>query len=406
MTRTRGSVLVVLMAALAVITTPDAVAGQIDGDRPRTERTLSPAGETEVNYFDGGTLTNSTRIPADSAFNTTGRGAGGGGAAQPCFAPFSWFTEEPNPNAVVDEVTGVLVDVVTRLPTAPTLQVVTSQASTAWVFTELTPSGSWQPETQGQLDRLGAGRLPGLDAVVTMHSPAALGDGYRALNAPLVDATRRFQVNCAVPAAYVNGTAVYGPDGPLVGYREVAMTDPFWNPLVRLGVLWGMVQLPTFQVIAPPEVNTWGGLVVNMPTWLQIQADAWRPYFTAVDEYMGWQSQLGLFPAELEFEVVGAGGQSVPCAPASSEARNGAIPGWPDDLPRYYELGQLGRDCTWVPQSKGSVTIRARITYNVLLTISGFSEWLSPYVWYSDPLTLSVGELRVRNVTPDGGIGG
>ena len=70
------------------------------------------------------------------------------------------------------------------------------------------------------------------------------------------------------------------------------------------------------------------------------------------------------------------------------------------------ELGQLGRDCTWVPQSKGSVTIRARVTYNVLLTISGFSEWLSPYVWYSDPLTMTVGELRVRNVTPDGGIGG
>ena len=32
------------------------------------------------------------------------------------------------------------------------------------------------------------------------------------------------------------------------------MTDPFWNPLVRLGILWGMVQLPPFRVIAPPEV--------------------------------------------------------------------------------------------------------------------------------------------------------
>ena len=87
------------------------------------------------------------------------------------------------------------------------------------------------------------------------------------------------------------------------------MTDPFWNPLVRLGVLWGMVQLPPFRVIAPPEVATYGGLVVNMPTWLQIEAAAWRPYFTAVDQYMGWYSQLGLFPAELEFEVVGPGGR-------------------------------------------------------------------------------------------------
>ena len=52
------------------------------------------------------------------------------------------------------------------------------------------------------------------------------------------------------------------------------------------------------------------------------------------------------------------------------------------------------------------MTVRARISYNVLLTISGFSEWLSPYVWYSDPLTMTVGELRSVNVTPEGGIGG
>lgn len=403
--RRRSAVAFVLMGLVA-LTTPSWALAQTDGfGKPQTQRTLTPAGETEVNYFNGGTLTSSTRIPSDSAFNTTGRGAGGGGVPQPCYAPFRWYTEESNPNAVTDEVTGELVDAVTRLPTTPTMQVETSQASTAWVYTELTPSGTWTPETQGQLDRLGAGP-PGYGGVVTMQSPTALGDAYRALNAPLDTATRRFQVNCGVPAAYANGTAVYGPDGPMVGYRDVGMTDPFWNPLVRLGELWGMVQLPTFRVIAPPEVATWGGLVVNMPTWLQIEAAAWRPYFTAVDEYMGWQSQLGLFPAELEFEVVGPGGQSVPCTPATGEALNGAIPGWPHDLPRYYELGQLGRDCTWVPQSKGSVTIRARVTYNVLLTISGFSEWLAPYVWYSDPLTLTVGELRVRNVTPDGGIGG
>ena len=108
-----------------------------------------------------------------------------------------------------------------------------------------------------------------------------------------------------------------------------------------------------------------------MPTWLQIESAAWRPYFTAVDEYMGWQSQLGLFPDSLQFEVVGEGGGTVPCAPAESTATAGAIPGFPDDLPRYHELGQLGRDCTWVPQPKGSVTVRARISYNVLLTISG-----------------------------------
>ena len=197
----------------------------------------------------------------------------------------------------------------------------------------------------------------------------------------------------------------YGPNGPFLGYRTVPMTDPFWNPLTRLGILWGMIQLPPFRVIPPPEVRTYGGLVVNMPTWLQIEAAAWRPYFTAVDHYMGWYSQLGLFPGDLHFEIVGTGGGTRSCAPAESAARGGAIPAAPDDLPRYYELGQLAGECTWVPQEPGQVTIRARITYDVLLTISGYSEWLSPYVWYSDPLTLSVGELRIRNVTPPGGIG-
>jgi hypothetical protein len=387
---------------------PASASAQRDGTtQPQTQRALTPAGETQVNYFSGGSLTHSTQIPSDSAFNTTGRGSGGGGVAQPCYAPFSWFTDEPNPNAVIDEMTGALVDAATREPTTPTVKVETSQASTAWIFMEITPSGQWSPELQGQLDAVGAGP-GGLGGVgpVSLSSTTALGDSYRAMNAPLAEATRRFQVNCGVPEAYENGTAVYGPDGPMVGFREIGITDPFWNPLVRLGVLWGMVQLPPFRVITPPEVSTYGGLVVNMPTWLQIEAAAWRPYFTAVDEYMGWQSQLGLFPNSLQFEVVGEGGRTVRCAPAESAELQGAIPSFPADLPRYYEVGQLERDCTWVPQAKGSVTVRARISYNVLLTISGYSEWLSPYVWYSDPLTMTVGELRSLNVTPEGGIGG
>jgi hypothetical protein len=381
---------------------------QRDGiSQPATQHTLTPAGETEVNYFSGGSLTHSTQIPTASAFNTTGRGAAGGGAAQPCFAPFTWSTEEPNPNAVTDPTTGGLIDSTTGLPTTPTVQVETSQASTAWIFTELTPTGQWSPETQGQMDAQGGG--PGGIGVgpTTLTSPTAVGDSYRALNQPLQGASRRFQVNCGVPAAYTGGAAVYGPNGPLIGYRDIPMSDPFWNPLVRLGILWGMVQLPAFRVIAPPEVGTYGGLVVNMPTWFQIEAAAWRPYFTAVDEYMGWQSQLGLFPHALQFEVVGEGGGTIPCAPTDSGESGGAIPAWPKkDLPRYYELGQLNQDCSWVPQARGTVTVRARITYNVLLTISGFSEWLSPYIWYSDPLTMTVGELRSVNVTPEGGIGG
>ena len=317
--------------------------------------------------------------------------------AQPCFE-FSWFVTEPNPNAVVDPVTSAVVDATTGLPTTPDQSVEVRQPSTAWIYREVVPTGTWTPEKQGVID---AADVALTDGRVDMTGANRFGALYFANNHPLATATRRFDVRCGHPPGYVGGF-----DPGVLRYVEVPMADPFWNPLVRLGILWGMVQLPPFRVIAPPEVHTYGGLVVNMPTFFQIESSAWRPYFTAVDEYMGWQSQLGLFPNSLQFEVVGEGGGTVPCAPAESTEAAGAIPGFPDDLPRYHVEGQLGRDCTWVPHAKGSVTVRARISYDVLLTISGYSEWLSPYVWYSDPLTMTVGELRSVNVTPEGGIGG
>jgi hypothetical protein len=392
----RAAILVALVGVVSSAISSAALA-QTDGfGRPRTQRTLSPAGETEVNYYSGGTLTQSTRIPADSVFNTSGRGFGGG-VAQPCFE-YSWFVTEPNPNAVVDPVTSAVVDATTGLPTTPDQSVEVRQQSTAWIYRELVPTGTWTPEQQGVIDATDVALTEGR---VDMTAPNRFGALYYANNHPLATATRRFEVRCGRPPGYGGGF-----DPGVLRYVDVPMTDPFWNPLVRLGILWGMVQLPPFRVIAPPEVRTYGGLVVNMPTFFQIESAAWRPYFTAVDEYMGWRSQLGLFPNSLQFEVVGEGGATVPCAPAESTEQAGAIPGFPDDLPRYRVEGQLGRDCTWVPHNKGSVTVRARISYDVLLTISGYSEWLSPYVWYSDPLTMTVGELRSVNVTPEGGIGG
>lgn len=396
--RTRRPLVGLLLLAALAAGGSRATAAPIDGaSQPQTQRTLSPAGETEVNYYDGGTLTQSTRIPADSAFNTTGRGSGGGGVAQPCFE-YSWFVTEPNPNAVIDPVTSELIDATTGLPTTPDQSVEVRQPSTAWIYREIAPTGTWTPENQGTIDAADEQLNNG---PVDMNAPNRFGALYFAENHPLATATRRFDVRCGQPAGYLGGF-----DPGVLRFVDVPMADPFWNPLVRLGDLWGMVQLPPFRVITPLAVDTFGGLVVNMPTWLQIESSAWRPYFTAVDQYMGWQSQLGLFPNSLRFEVVGEDGGTVPCAPAQSTESAGAIPGKPDDLPRYYTLGQLGRDCTWVPQAKGSVTVRARISYNVLLTISGFSEWLSPYVWYSDPLTMTVGELHSVNVTPEGGIGG
>ena len=307
----------------------------------QVQRTLSPAGETEVNYYDGGTLTSSTRIPSDSVFNTSGRGSGGGGVPQPCF-DFSWFVTEPNPNAVVDPVTSAVVDVATGLPTTADRSVEVRQLSTAWIYREVVPTGTWTPEQQGVIDAgdMNLGAIN--DRPVDLSSANRFGAVYFANTHPLAKGTRRFEVRCGHPPGSPSG----GDDGGVLRYVEVPLADPFWNPLVRLGVLWGSVQLPSFRVVEPPEVNTWGGLVVNMPAWFRIEASAWLPYFTAVDEYMGWQSQLGLFPNTLQFEVVGDdGATTVPCAPGDSTewaAGVWVIPPFPDDLPPYYELGSVG----------------------------------------------------------------
>ena len=39
----------------------------------------------------------------------------------------------------------------------------------------------------------------------------------------------------------------------------------------------------------------------------------------------------------------------------------------------------------------------ARITYDVVFTVSGFADVLAPYVWSSSPLTVRVDELSVVN---------
>ncbi len=347
-----------------------------------------------MEHFDDGRLVTRTGIRGDSAIVTSGERSGGG--PTPC-GTFTRRVEVPNPEpppppAATDPASSLPPPSTAAWPATVTVD--ESVLSYEWIWREVDVVGGWTPENQGVVDDadVDLGAING--RVVDMSSPARFGALYHARTFPLAAGMRRFAVSCGRPPG------AHGAAEVLLRYSEVSMLDPFWNPLTRLGVLWGMVQLPPFRVIAPPEVATYGGLVVNMPTWLQIDAAAWRPYFTAVDQYMGWYSQLGLFPRSLAFDVVGPGGGTIPCAPAESTARSDAIPAAPDDLPRYYELGQLGQDCTWVPQTRGTVTVRARITYDVLLTISGYSEWLSPYVWWSDPLTLAVDELHVRNVTP------
>ena len=198
---------------------------------PQTQRTLTPAGETEVNYYSGGTLTQSTRIPADSVFNTSGRGSGGGGVAQPCFE-FSWFVTEPNPNAVVDPVTSAVVDATTGLPTTPDQSVEVRQPSTAWIYREVVPTGTWTPEQQGVIDAADVALSDGTRG----HELAPTGSGRCTSRATIRWRRRR---DASRFAAAARPATAGGFDPGVLRYVEVPMADPFWNPLVRLGDLVG-----------------------------------------------------------------------------------------------------------------------------------------------------------------------
>ena len=87
----------------------------------------------------------------------------------------------------------------TGLPTTPDRSVEVRQPSTAWIFREVVPTGTWTPERQGLAD---ATDLALSEGRVDMSTANRFGALYFASNHPLATATRRFEVRCGQPPAY------------------------------------------------------------------------------------------------------------------------------------------------------------------------------------------------------------
>ena len=89
---------------------------------------------------------------------------------------------------------------------------------------------------------------------------------------------------------------------------------------------------------------------------------------------------------------------AVDCVEGSADQPDaGAIPRRSSDVPDFAEPGQYDAPCVWIPPEPGELTVTARITYDVVFTVSGFADALAPYVWSSNPLTVRVDELSVVN---------
>ncbi len=292
-----------------------------------------------------GSLSVYTQIPTTSAFRTHG------GVGAPCT-----FTAS---------VAGVTSDGQAYLPG----DVVQSQR---WIFEE----GNWaiwRPHVPNPAEPLGVG--------------------------PLSSAVRWFKVYCDVADNY-----------HFLVYRSVAASDVIYDPESRLTDVYGRLQLIEPIVYRNPVVDQWGGLVVRYPAWLGIAPDAWTTQISTPPlEWRGWVMDLVTQPSELAFQLDFTPNPDkpstpfhgiVPCIAAGDAANADAVvlPALPV-LAEQTEPGING-PCTWTPPGPGTVTIQARLTFDVTFRASGYTQVRPDYVWTSAPVTYSTGELTSVNLDP------
>ena len=349
-----------MVAIIVVALTPSAAARAVPGPSPHPTPPPQP-GPITVQYRNGfGGLSSTTSIPSGSAF----LGQGGSDRA-PC--TFMYLGEDPDGDG-------------------PLKAVYEPRQSLRWSFRETTD----QVVGLSDVDWTAIAGMSGSDVASVL-----------ATYGPVESASRRFDVFCV--GTQGSGTVVnFGLGSTLVSIR-----DPFWDPYARIDTLWTGLQLDRPVVATIPDSGLFGGLPVNMPSSLQIEATPWRTYVSAPSTYRGWTSRLVLAPESLAFDLVFDPDDGPPVTVAVScldssvdEPDAGRIPVRSVDVPDFAEPGQFSAPCVWVPPEPGELTVRARVTYRVVFTVSGFADVLAPYVWSSNPLTVRVDELRVVNTRP------
>jgi hypothetical protein len=204
------------------------------------------------------------------------------------------------------------------------------------------------------------------------------------------------------------------------GAITVTGTDPSLDPRPRAAELRNGVRLERPVVVPDPTVASFGRLVTRHPSWLAILPSSWGMRASAVEYWRGWELQLILRPIGLEFTAVqrppdgkspgvDAGVRapftvSIPCVGGGPNPVWGTdrFPERPPSLPNFSapgigtEIGLGG--CVWTPEFLGTVSLTARVTYEVTFWMSGYTERLADYVWDSVPVDFAVGGLSVVNV--------
>jgi hypothetical protein len=329
----------------------------VPGASPNPDPPPQP-GPITVQYRDvSGGLSSTTSIPVGSAF----RSAGGSDGA-PC--TFMYLGVDPDGDG-------------------PLQAVYEPRQSQRWSFRETTDQVLEMTDDEwATLTEMGSS-----DVASTFAKYGAVDSAFR-----------RFKVYCVG----TNGSGEM--TNPMVGTTLVSIRDPFWDPYSRIETLWTGLQLDRPIALTVPDSELFGGLPVNMPATLQIDATPWRTYVSAPSTYRGWTSRLVLSPKLLEFALSFDPDDGTPvsltvdCLDGSTDQPDvSAIPARPNDVPDFAEPGQYEAPCVWIPPEPGELTVTAHITYQVVFTVSGFADVLAPYVWSSNPLAVRVDELSVVN---------
>ena len=329
---------VLLIAALAVVSVPSlCVAGGTNGSVTPPPLHVPGARAVDIRSTSG-YLARYTTIPTSSLFSTTG------GSGQPC----SFVAGGP----------GVASDG-QRYVLGQTVY------SSRWIFEETT--------------------------IITLGETAVVNPSVS--RGPLATAFRSFMVFC-------------DSRDHLISYLLVYPNDPMLDPHTQLTNLYNGLQLTQPTIFRNPVVDRWGGLVTRFPAWLAINPAAWAPHQSNSVSWRGWLMYLYATPVAMDFHVVFTPDPTepsrafdgfVPCvargAHPAADAR--AFPAFPA-LPDHTAPGINGA-CTWTPPGPGSVSIQARITYQVLFWANGYTERLNDYVWSSAPTRFATGELASVN---------